>query len=105
MNHLHCINTTGVTRRDVVAAGVALAVAGTGPVRAASQSEEIIDIHPHIISKDTRRYPPEPFGGEQSDWSKERPQTFEEYVAEANAAGVAKAAMVQASTFYGINNT
>ena len=94
-----------VTRRHVLAAGAALAISGAGPGQAAPQTEEIIDIHPHIISKDTRRYPPEPFAGEQSDWSKERPQTFEEYVAEANAAGVAKAAIVQASTFYGINNT
>ncbi len=97
--------TTSVTRRNVLAAGVALVTGRAGPGQAASQTEQIIDIHPHIISKDTQRYPPEPFGGEQSDWSKERPQPFEDYLREANAAGVAKAAIVQASTFYGINNT
>ena len=105
MNTRNSSASNGVSRRNVLTAGVALAMSRPGPVQAAAQREDIIDIHPHIISKDTRRYPPEPFGGEQSDWSKERPQTFEEYVGEANAAGVAKAAIVQASTFYGINNT
>lgn len=93
-----------LTRRDVLAAGVSIAL-GHSLLGQAASPEEIIDIHPHIISRDLKRYPPSPFAGETSDWSQEHPQTFEEYVAEANAAGVAKAAIVQASTFYGVNNT
>ena len=30
----------------------------------------VIDIHPHIIADDTRRYPLAPLGGHQSDWSR-----------------------------------
>jgi len=29
----------------------------------------IVDIHPHIISPDTRRYPITPLGGKRSGWS------------------------------------
>jgi predicted TIM-barrel fold metal-dependent hydrolase len=68
-------------------------------------SGEIIDIHPHIIAKDAGRYPPQPIRGLQSEWSKERPQTFEELVAQMDAAGVTKAAIVQASTYYGFDNS
>jgi predicted TIM-barrel fold metal-dependent hydrolase len=105
MNSSNSGPATTVTRRTVLVAGAGLATGRASLGLAAATTEEIIDIHPHIISNDTKRYPPEPFGGEQSDWSKERPQTFEAYVAEANAAGVAKAAIVQASTYYGINNS
>ena len=66
---------------------------------------EIFDIHPHVISDDTGRYPPNPVRGKQSEWSKERPLTFEELVGQMNEAGVAKAAIVQSSTFYGFNNS
>lgn len=66
---------------------------------------EIIDIHPHIISKDIDRYPPQPIRGQQSEWSKERPLTFEQLVSQMDAAGVAKAAIVQASTYYGFDNS
>jgi predicted TIM-barrel fold metal-dependent hydrolase len=66
---------------------------------------EIIDIHPHIISKDTAKYPPDPLRGLQSDWSAERPLTFEQFVAQMDAAGVAKTAIVHASTYYGFNNS
>lgn len=66
---------------------------------------EIIDIHPHIISDDTERYPLAPVRGKQSVWSKERPQTFETLVAEMDAAGIAKAAIVQSSTSYGSDNS
>jgi len=64
-----------------------------------------IDIHPHIISTDATRYPRSPLFGVQSDWSKERPVTIEQYVAEMDAAGVQKAAIVQASTCYGYDNS
>jgi L-fuconolactonase len=65
----------------------------------------IIDIHPHIISPDTSRYPPSPLFGIQSDWSKERPATDEQLVAAMDEAGVAKAAIVHASTCYGFDNS
>ena len=33
----------------------------------------VIDIHPHVIAADTKRYPLSPLSGRQSDWSRERP--------------------------------
>lgn len=65
---------------------------------------KIIDIHPHIISADTQRYPITPIGGKRSVWSGERPVSFEDLVAGMDAAGVAKAAIVHSSTTYGFNN-
>ncbi len=63
------------------------------------------DIHPHIISSDTQRYPLTPLGGEQSGWSRSRPVTFEQLIAAMDEAGVDKAAIVHASTAYGYNNS
>ncbi len=63
-----------------------------------------IDIHPHIISDDEKRYPPAPLFGKRSDWSKERPSTVESLIAAMDAAGVAKAAVVHSSTTYGFDN-
>ncbi|MES2261847.1 MAG: amidohydrolase family protein [Pseudomonadota bacterium] len=65
---------------------------------------EIIDIHPHIISTDTARYPIAPQHGHRSNWSATRPVTFEQLVADMDAAGIAKAAIVHSSTTYGQNN-
>src|SRR5215475_15108360 len=65
----------------------------------------VIDIHPHIIADDTRRYPLAPLGGHQSDWSRTRPVTTEQMIAAMDKAGVAKAAIVQASTCYGHDNS
>jgi L-fuconolactonase len=65
----------------------------------------VIDIHPHIIASDTTRYPLAPLGGHQSDWSRTRPVTTEQMVAAMDNAGVAKAAIVQASTCYGHDNS
>ncbi|WP_111497404.1 amidohydrolase family protein [Marinobacter bohaiensis] len=65
---------------------------------------EIIDIHPHIISTDTDRYPIAPQHGHRSKWSTKRPATFEQLVSEMDEAGVAKAAIVHSSTTYGHNN-
>jgi predicted TIM-barrel fold metal-dependent hydrolase len=65
----------------------------------------IIDIHPHIIADDTKRYPLAPLGGHQSDWSRTRPVTTEQMIAAMDKAGVAKAAIVQASTCYGHDNS
>jgi predicted TIM-barrel fold metal-dependent hydrolase len=64
-----------------------------------------IDIHPHIISGDASRYPLAPLGGHQSDWSRTRPVSLEQLVAAMDAAGVGKAAIVQASTCYGHDNS
>ena len=65
----------------------------------------VIDIHPHIISADTERYPRIPLFGVQSDWSRERPVTLEGLIAAMDEAGVAKAAIVQSSTCYGYDNS
>ncbi|MGC1848918.1 MAG: amidohydrolase family protein [Pseudolabrys sp.] len=63
------------------------------------------DIHPHIISNDPARYPLAPLGGHQSDWSRTRPVTLEGLVTAMDSCGVQKAAIVQASTCYGHDNT
>src|SRR5258706_12592333 len=65
----------------------------------------VIDIHPHVIASDTRRYPLSPLSGRQSDWSRERPVGFEGMIAAMDEAGVAKAALGQASTCYGHGNS
>lgn len=65
----------------------------------------IIDIHPHIISTDTHRYPRSPLGGHQSTWSEQRPTSVEQLIAAQDAAGIHKAALVQASTCYGHDNS
>jgi predicted TIM-barrel fold metal-dependent hydrolase len=65
----------------------------------------VIDIHPHIIANDTTRYPLAPLGGHQSDWSRTRPVTTEQMIAAMDKAGIAKAAIVQASTCYGHDNS
>jgi L-fuconolactonase len=62
---------------------------------------KVIDIHPHVISTDEKRYPRAPIGGHQSDWSRDRPVSYEQMIVEQDRAGVAKAALVQASTCYG----
>jgi len=63
------------------------------------------DIHPHIISNDPARYPLAPLGSHQSDWSRTRPVTVEQLVAAMDTTGVQKAAVVQASTCYGHDNS
>jgi L-fuconolactonase len=66
---------------------------------------DIIDIHPHIVSPDTKRYPLAPLGGTQSTWSSERPTTYQQLLAAMNDASVAKAAIVHSSTAYGFDNS
>ena len=68
-------------------------------------ASNIIDIHPHIISKDEKKYPITPLGGKRSVWSSERPIDFENLVASMNEAGVDKAAIVHSSTTYGYDNS
>lgn len=65
----------------------------------------IIDIHPHVISTDTARYPNAPVGGHKSDWSRERPVSAEQMIAAMDQGGIAKSALVQASTCYGHDNS
>jgi len=64
-----------------------------------------IDIHAHVISTDTKRYPNAPLGGHRSDWSLERPVSGEQMIAAMDQAGIAKSALVQASTCYGHDNS
>lgn len=66
---------------------------------------EVIDIHPHIVSPDTGRYPLAPLGGRQSAWSSERPTTFDMLLQAMDEAGIAKAAIVHSSTAYGYDNS
>jgi predicted TIM-barrel fold metal-dependent hydrolase len=66
---------------------------------------KIVDIHPHVISTDTVKYPVAPLGGVRSGWSATRPITFEQLVAEMDESGVAKAAIVHSSTTYGHDNS
>ncbi len=68
-------------------------------------TSRVLDIHPHIISGDTEKYPRSPLGGTASTWSKERPKTTEQLLAAMDDAGVAGAAIVQASTCYGFDNS
>jgi predicted TIM-barrel fold metal-dependent hydrolase len=64
-----------------------------------------IDIHPHVISNDTNRYPNAPLGGHKSDWSRQRPVSVEQMIASMDQAGIAQSALVQASTCYGHDNS
>jgi predicted TIM-barrel fold metal-dependent hydrolase len=68
-------------------------------------TSKYVDIHPHIIADDFARYPRDPLFGVQSDWSRDRPVTIEQLVAAMDEAGVDKAAIVQASTCYGYDNS
>ena len=65
-----------------------------------------VDTHPHLISPDTKRYPLAPLGGKRSEWSESaHSNTTEQHIAEMDAAGVAKAAVVHSSTTYGYDNS
>jgi predicted TIM-barrel fold metal-dependent hydrolase len=65
---------------------------------------DIIDIHPHVLSDDAAAYPLAPVGGKMSGWSKSRPVTAERLIEEMDANGITQAALVQASTAYGYDN-
>ena len=64
----------------------------------------VIDIHPHVISRDEIRYPRKPLGGKQSDWSQERPVSAAEMITAMDEAGIERSVLVQASTCYGFDN-
>ena len=72
---------------------------------AATLTATLIDIHPHIICDNDALYPRSPLFGVQSDWSRQRPVTIEGLIAAMDQAGVQKAAIVQASTCYGYDNS
>lgn len=65
----------------------------------------VVDIHPHVISPDARRYPFAPLGGKQSDWSRERPVDAGQMLAAMDEAGIERSVLVQASTCYGHDNS
>ena len=65
---------------------------------------QIIDTHLHAISPDSISYPKAPIGGHQSDWSQKRPVDIAGVLRGMDAAGIAKAVVVQASTVYGHDN-
>jgi len=66
---------------------------------------DIIDIHPHVLSDDQAAYPLAPLGGNVSGWASTRPVTAEQLLAAMDETGIAKAALVQASTAYGYDNS
>ena len=66
---------------------------------------KIVDIHPHIISIDTNQYPIAPVGGKRSAWSEKRHATVEELIVAMDEAGVGKAAIVQAVSIHGYDNS
>jgi len=66
---------------------------------------EVIDVHPHVISTDVARYPRDPLGGSQSDWSRDRPVSAEAMIAAMDEAGVSRSTLVQAATCYGYDNS
>jgi L-fuconolactonase len=65
----------------------------------------VIDIHPHIVSPDTKEYPLDPLGGTQSTWSSDRPTTYQDMIRAMDDAGVDKSAIVHSSTAYGYDNS
>ena len=64
----------------------------------------IIDIHPHVVSKDMRRYPFDPIAS-LDGWIVERPKDTDELLAAMDRAGVAKAVLVNPSSAYSYDNT
>jgi L-fuconolactonase len=64
----------------------------------------IVDTHSHVISDDPGRFPADPMGGKQSDWSRERPVTASGMLNAMREAGVTQSVLVQASTCYSHDN-
>ncbi|WP_432163555.1 amidohydrolase family protein [Streptomyces tendae] len=63
------------------------------------------DTHTHAVSADTATYPVRPLGGNRSDWSRTRPVDADGLIRHLDEAGVQIAALVQASTVYGYDNS
>jgi len=69
-------------------------------------TRQLVDIHPHIISPDTEKYPLAPLGGVRSNWSQDRESApLKALISAMDAAGVSRAAVVQSSTTYGHDNS
>ncbi|MCR6489213.1 amidohydrolase [Amycolatopsis sp. OK19-0408] len=66
---------------------------------------DIVDTHCHIVSDDLARYPRSPLGGKQSSWATTRPVTADGMAERMDAAGIAQAVLVQATTAYGYDNS
>jgi predicted TIM-barrel fold metal-dependent hydrolase len=66
---------------------------------------EIIDIHPHAISRDVAKYPYSPLGGTMSVWSRERPVEGDALAVMMTEARIRRAVIVHASTAYGYDNS
>jgi predicted TIM-barrel fold metal-dependent hydrolase len=75
-----------------------------GPTQVTGEPLNIVDTHTHVISADAARYPVDPIGGNQSDWSRAHPVDADGLVRALDDAGIAKAVVVQASTVYGHDN-
>ncbi len=69
-----------------------------------TKPSSVIDIHTHVIADDQTRYPLAPLSGTQSAWSRERPVSYGQMLADMKQAGVDQAVLVQASTCYGNDN-
>ncbi|MGY2337665.1 amidohydrolase family protein [Pseudomonas sp. SDO5532_S415] len=65
---------------------------------------KLLDTHTHVISPDSARYPTDPIGGHQSEWSQARPVDADSLLRAMDAADIAQAVVVQASTVYGHDN-
>jgi L-fuconolactonase len=64
------------------------------------------DIHPHLLSPDTDKYPLAPIDGVRSTWSADaKSMTPEQLIAAMDEAGIAKTAVVHSSTTYGFDNS
>ncbi len=83
----------------------AIAVTSLGVSHSGWYIPVVIDIHPHVISLDTQKYPRAPVGGHASDWSQARPVSYQQMQVEMDRAGIAKCVLVQASTCYGHDNS
>ena len=68
-------------------------------------SLDIVDTHAHVISDDLERYPVAPLHGRRTDWSSERPVSYERFAAMTLEAGVGQVVLVHSSTTYGHDNT
>jgi predicted TIM-barrel fold metal-dependent hydrolase len=66
---------------------------------------DIVDIHPHAISKDHARYRLDPLGGTVSAWARERPVDAGELLDRLTGAGIRRAVVVQPATAYGYDNS
>ncbi len=65
----------------------------------------VIDVHTHVIATDNTRYPLAPLSGKQSEWSLERPVSYERMLVAMDEAGIDRVSLVQASTCYGNDNS